>query len=111
MISSFGNTNLEPQFTNSVEFNYTRKLEKGSITAGIFYRLVEDEINRALFVDRADLNRIILTFDNFDNTSAYGFELSTNYRPTKWWSINGSFDFYSQTQNLFERKYSDARYE
>lgn len=102
LISSFGNINLEPQFTNSLEVNYTRKLKdnKGSITAGVFYRAISDEINRALFVDRSDVNsgRIILTHDNFDDTSAYGLELSSNYRPTKWWSINGSFDIYSQTQ-------------
>lgn len=100
LISSFGNINLEPQFTNSLEVNYTRQLKKGSITAGVFYRLISDEINRALFVDRSDVNsgRIILTHDNFDDTSAYGIELSTNYRPTKWWNINGSFDLYSQTQ-------------
>ncbi len=98
LISSFGNPELLPQFTNSIEFNYTRQLEKGTITAGVFYRLIEDEINRAVYVDRADFNRIILTFDNFDNTTAFGFELSSNYRPTKWWSINGSFDLFSQTQ-------------
>lgn len=98
LISSFGNQQLEPQFTNSVEVNYTRQLEKGSITGGVFFRVIEDEINRAVFVDRADLNRIILTFDNFDNTTAYGIELSSNYRPTKWWSLNGSFDLYAQTQ-------------
>ncbi len=100
LISSFGNMNLKPQFTNSIEVNYTRKLEKGSITTGVFYRAISDEINRALFVDRSDVNsgRIILTNDNFDDTSALGFEFSTNYKPTKWWSINGSFDIYSQTQ-------------
>jgi len=98
LISSFGNQELEPQFTNSVEVNYTRQLEKGSITGGVFFRLIEDEINRAVFVDRSDLNRIILTFDNFDNTTAYGIEINSNYRPTKWWSLNGSFDLYSQTQ-------------
>ena len=98
LISSFGNPSLVPQFTNSYEANYTRRLEKGSITAGVFYRSISDEINRAVYVDRLDLNKIILTFDNFDNTSAYGFEFSTNYRPTKWWSINGSFDLFSQTQ-------------
>ena len=100
LISSFGNQELEPQFTNSVEANYTRNLEKGSITAGVFYRYITDEINRAIFIDRGDVNsgRIILTNDNFDDTSAYGFELTASYRPTKWWSINGSFDIYSQTQ-------------
>lgn len=98
LISSFGNTNLQPQFTNSVEVNYTRKLEKGSITAGVFYRLVEDEINRAVFVDRLDLNKNILTYDNFENTTAFGFEISSNYRPTKWWSLNGSFDIFGRKQ-------------
>ncbi|MBT8253394.1 MAG: TonB-dependent receptor, partial [Bacteroidia bacterium] len=98
LISQFGNQELQPQFTNSMEVNYTRQLEKGSITAGVFYRLIEDLITQAVFVDRADLNRIILTFANFDNTSSFGLEFSTNYRPTKWWSINGSFDLYSQNQ-------------
>ncbi|GAA4960571.1 TonB-dependent receptor domain-containing protein [Algibacter aquimarinus] len=100
LISNFGNQELEPQFTNSVEVNYTRNLKKGSITGGVFYRIIEDEINRAVFIDRSDLNsnRVILTYDNFSNTNAYGFELSSNYRPTKWWSFNASFDLYSQTQ-------------
>ncbi|MBR9844675.1 MAG: TonB-dependent receptor [Algicola sp.] len=98
LVSSFGNTNLEPQFTNSVEFNYTRKLENGSITGGVFFRLVEDEINRAVFIDRLDINKNILTYDNFENTTAYGVELSSNYRPTKWWSLNASFDLFARTQ-------------
>jgi len=98
LISSFGNPSLVPQFTNSYEINYTRRLKKGSITAGVFYRTIKDEINRAIYVDRLDLNKIILTYDNFDSTSAYGVEVSTNYKLTKWWSINGSFDLFSQTQ-------------
>ena len=97
-ISAFGNTDLQPQFTNSIEVNYTRSLEKGSITGGVFYRAISDEINRALFVDRTDLNKVIITYDNFDNTSAYGVELSSNYQLTKWWSFNASFDLYNQTQ-------------
>jgi len=98
LISKFGNQDLLPQFTNSFETNYTRRLEKGSITAGVFYRRINDEISTVVLVDRADFNRLILTDDNFSSTSSYGFELSSSYRPTKWWSINGSFDLYSQTQ-------------
>ena len=98
LISSFGNTTLEPQFTNSFETNYTRNIGKGSITAGVFYRIIEDEINRAVFIDRTDVNKVILTFDNFSNTTAYGFEVSSNYRPTKWWNFNASFDLFSQQQ-------------
>ncbi|WP_066225253.1 outer membrane beta-barrel family protein [Formosa haliotis] len=98
-ISSYGNTALQPQFTNSVELNYTRKLGKGTITGGVFYRFIEDEINRAVYIDRNDLNKVILTYDNFDNTSAYGIELSSNYKPTPWWNFNASFDLYGQTQS------------
>lgn len=101
LISSYGNTELQPQFTNSVESNYTRSLEKGSITGGVFYRIINDEINRALFVDRTDTNKQILTYDNFDDTYAYGVEISSNYKPTKWWSFNASFDLYSQKQSGF----------
>ncbi|MCK5402021.1 MAG: TonB-dependent receptor family protein, partial [Flavobacteriaceae bacterium] len=104
LISKFGNQKLQPQFTNSFETNYTRKLEKGSITAGLFYRVIKDEISTVVLIDRADLNRLILTDDNFDDTSAFGFEFSTNYRPAKWWSINGSFDFYSQTQKSISER-------
>lgn len=100
LISQFGNPELEPQFTNSVEVNYTRKLKKGSLTGGIFYRLIEDEINQGVFVDRSTLGsgRVILTNDNFDNTSAFGIEISSNYRPTKWWSLNASFDLFARKQ-------------
>lgn len=100
LVSSYGNINLEPQFTNSLEVNYTRMLGKGTITAGVFYRSISDEINQALFIDRSDISagRVILTHDNFDETAAYGFEITTNYRPTSWWSINGSIDMYSQKQ-------------
>jgi outer membrane receptor protein involved in Fe transport len=98
LISQFGNQELLPQFTNSMEVNYTRQLKKGSVTAGVFYRIIEDEIQQAVLIDRADTNRLILTNLNFDNTSSYGIELSSNYSPTKWWSINGSFDLFSQKQ-------------
>jgi outer membrane receptor protein involved in Fe transport len=107
LLSSFGNPSLVPQFTNSYEANYTHRLDKGSITAGVFYRTIKDEINRAVYVDRLDLNKLILTFDNFDNTSAYGIEVSTNYKPAKWWNINGSFDLFSQTQRGITERLSE----
>ncbi|KZS38286.1 TonB-dependent receptor [Aquimarina aggregata] len=97
-ITSRGNQNLEPQFTNSIEANYTRKLQNGSITSGVFYRIINNEINQTLITDPIVPDGQILTFDNFDNNSAYGIEISGNYKATKWWSLNASFDLYGQTQ-------------
>jgi outer membrane receptor protein involved in Fe transport len=100
LISAYGNTELQPQFTNSVELNYTRQLGKGSITSGVFYRLIQDEINQGITIDRLNVQsgKVILTHNNYDDTAAYGFEVSSNYKPTSWWSLNGSFDLYSQKQ-------------
>ncbi len=107
LISQFGNQELQPQFTNSIESNYTRQLEKGSITAGVFFRIIEDEIQQAVLIDRDDPNRLILTHLNFDNTTAYGVELSSSYKPTKWWSINASFDLFSQKQKSIAESFDD----
>ena len=50
-VTDIGNPKLQPQYTNSVELNYTRRLNKGSITAGVFYRQINDEITRFAFKD------------------------------------------------------------
>ena len=100
LITSVGNDNLVPQFTNSVEINYTRRIKGGSITLGTFYRNINDVISRATSKDLLDPSntRQILTFQNFDDTDAFGVEFSANYRVAKWWRANASMDFYSQKQ-------------
>ncbi len=97
-IVSIGNPSLDPQFTNSIEANYTKKLKKGSITSGVFYRLINDEISQTLLENPDVEEGQILTFGNFDNNSAYGIEISSNYKVANWWSFNASFDLYGQTQ-------------
>ena len=100
LITSVGNENLLPQFTNSFEVNYTRKVKGGSLTFGTFYRNINDAISRVTYKDPSDPSNVrqILTFANFDETSSYGFEFSTNYKVAKWWRANASMDFYSQKQ-------------
>jgi outer membrane receptor protein involved in Fe transport len=100
LITSIGNPELNPQFTNSFEVNYTRQIKNGSLTFGTFYRKINDNISRVTYKDPSDPNNIrqILSHTNFDDTSAYGLELSTNYKVNNWWRINSSMDFYSQKQ-------------
>lgn len=102
LVTSIGNPELEPQFTNSVEFNYTRMFGQGSsITAGIFYRLINDEINRIFYPDETTPDNEqdqIMSFGNFDNNNAFGFEVSANYRIFKWWDIQPAIDFSSISQ-------------
>lgn len=99
LVSSLGNTKLLPQFTNSFEVNYTRRIKKGSLTFGTFFRRVNDEISTILYKDPNDDTdtKQIKSDDNFDGNNRYGFEMSSNYRVTSWWRANASLDFYSQT--------------
>ncbi|WP_196885153.1 outer membrane beta-barrel family protein [Aureivirga sp. CE67] len=98
IIISVGNPELDPQFTNSVELNYTRRLKKGSITAGVFYRLITDNISRTVVKDAVDPTKLILSYNNIGDNNAYGFEFSGYYRLAKWWTLNGSVNLYQNTE-------------
>jgi outer membrane receptor protein involved in Fe transport len=96
LVDSEGNPELYPQFTNSVELNYTRKTKIGSITSGVFYRQINDEISRTLTENPNDSGRQILSYANLGDNNAYGVELSGNLDFTKWYTANISFDMYNK---------------
>ncbi len=98
-IDSEGNPALVPQFTNSFEFNYTRKIKMGSITTGVFYRKIYKEITRIIFESPTNSEKLILSYDNLVDNNAYGFEVSGNLQFTKWLSSNISADVYSKKVN------------
>ena len=97
-ITNIGNPDLIPQFTNSIEFNYTRQLKDGSITSGVFARQIQDEITRFAFTTADNPDNILFSYDNYRDNNAFGFEFSGNYKLTSFWSFNGSFDIYMQKQ-------------
>ncbi len=97
-VTSIGNPELEPQFTNSVELNYTKTIEKGSITTGVFVRSINNEINRILYPDPQNQDRQIMSYGNFSDNTSYGFEASLNYKINSWWDIQPAIDFSSIKQ-------------
>jgi len=101
LLTALGNPELEPQFTNSVEVNYTRMFGKGSsITGGVFYRLIDNQINRIFYPDETTDNTQdqIMSFDNFNSNTSFGFEVSANYKIAKWWDVQPAIDFSSIRQ-------------
>ena len=98
-ITSVGNPNLKPQFTNSYELNYTRQYNKGSFTFGTFYRRVNDNITRVLNKNPLDDNNVEISYDNTDSNDRYGIELSSNHKIANWWRVNASFDLYTQKES------------
>lgn len=103
-VVQIGNPELRPQFTNSVEFNYTKVLGvKGSATLGAYYRMINDPIERTFYLDTSTPEAIaekkmIMSYGNFDEATAYGAELSANYKLTKWWDVQPSVEYYYRNQ-------------
>ena len=108
-VDSEGNPNLFPQFTNSFEINYTRKTRVGSITSGVFYRRINDEITRTLYENPNNSEKLILSYSNLNDNDAYGVEVSGNLDFTKWLSSNVSIDAYSKkTKGIVEDEFVEA---
>ena len=97
-ILATGNLRLRPQFSNSIEFNYLYRFNRGSISSGVFYRRIQDEINRIGIFDQDDPNLLRLSYDNFDSNNAYGIELGGNLRLTNWWRTNINLELYTRQQ-------------
>ncbi|WP_422860111.1 TonB-dependent receptor domain-containing protein [Flagellimonas sp. S174] len=100
-ILATGNIELLPQFSNTVEANYLYRFNKGSISSGVFYRYIQDEINRIGIFDQEDPNLLRLSYDNFDSNNAYGIEIGGNIRLTDWWRTNINLELYHRQQRGF----------
>jgi outer membrane receptor protein involved in Fe transport len=110
LTTSIGNSTLQPQFTNSIEINYTRNIKKGYLSFGTFYRSTKDKIGRIVNTDLANENRQILSYANYENADSYGFEFSSSFKPTNWWSFRPSTNLYIQdSQGLINNKHESIK--
>lgn len=85
-----GNPYLEPEFTHSFELGYSKYFAKASIINSLFYRQVNDQIERFKEINSEGVT--IMTFRNLTKGILYGYELIGTYNPFKWWSLNGNFN-------------------
>ncbi|MFO7722472.1 MAG: TonB-dependent receptor [Bacteroidales bacterium] len=85
-----GNPFLDPEYTNSIEFGYSRFFKKSSLISSVFYRQVNDQIERFKIINPEGVT--IMTFRNLTSGIQYGYELIGTYNPYKWWSMNGNFN-------------------
>jgi len=93
MMTSIGNPNLRPEYTDNFEVGYLHRIGKNTISGNAFYRIIKDNIFRNVLIDEKDEEKFIQNYENYDKVNAYGFELSFNLVPTKWWSSNISGDY------------------
>ncbi|MGE5383808.1 MAG: TonB-dependent receptor domain-containing protein [Omnitrophica WOR_2 bacterium] len=91
-----GNPELKPEFTNSLELGIQQYWKSNSITASLFYRFTNNEVEEiSTLVDpnRPDGVTITKPF-NVSKETNYGLEIVGNANPLKWLRTNGNLSFY-----------------
>jgi outer membrane receptor protein involved in Fe transport len=101
---SQGNPQLRPEFTNSFEFNYNQRYEKGNFLGSIYYRNNQGDITRysdtisaaqyqQLNNAAVDPNAIVNTFINAQYTNRLGAEFTLQHKLGKNFDLTPSINF------------------
>ena len=97
-----GNPNLAPSFSNQVDLGYLKRFKKLTLNGSIYYQkatdvitfITEDTGETTLF-DGEIVSIIRRTPVNLAENDRYGFEITTNYRPTRKWNLNGNVNIFN----------------
>lgn len=87
-----GNPALLPEFIDSYELSYNKRIKKSFFNIDAYYRQTNNSINRTQQL--LDDGRILYTFSNLDKEFAYGSELSGNFQFYKWWTLYANVNLY-----------------
>lgn len=109
---SFGNPNLDPEFTNAFELSYNLSLEKWNFYTCAYYRQTNNMMTRYGYVWDSVTNEKYSwwmpyndeyfgywasTWQNLNRGYNYGLELIVDWQVLKWWKLNVSVNLYRST--------------
>lgn len=104
---TIGNPDLDPTYTNSIEFSVLEKINKFTITPTLYYK---HTINYFQYVlKQTPEGNFLRTPINMDYEEQYGLEISGTYKPFSWWNLALNFNYYYfKQQGQFEGKQYDS---
>ena len=85
----YGNPDLNPTYTNSLELSYITTIGKLMVTPSLFYQRTTDLINQFQRKDYSSTGEeIFITMPvNAGSEDRYGLDLTSTYKPFKWWNL------------------------
>lgn len=101
-----GNPDLDPAYASAFDLGYLNRFGKLTLTSSIYFQYETDSFERVQEetgeVTSNGVNIIRTLPINLSTNQRYGFELGLMYNPFKWWSLNGSFNYYKfETKGFF----------
>ena len=115
-----GNPDINPSFTDAIDFGYLTKWNKVTFSTSMYYNKTKDVFqfikrpngdyvnvyNGSVLVSSTPV--ILTTPINLSNEDRFGFEFTLNYSPYKWWKLNSNFNlFVNKTTGNYTYSYLD----
>ena len=92
-----GNPDLNPAMTDAFDIGFLKSWEKLTLSTSAYYNHTKDvfQFVRRENGDFVNGSPVILSSPiNISNEDRFGFELTLNYTPFKWWKLNSNFNFF-----------------
>ena len=93
-----GNVNLNPAFTDAVDFGFLKRWQKVTLNTSLYLNRTSDVfqfIRKPGGLNANGVQTIISTPINLEKEYRIGFEFTVNYTPYKWWKLNSNFNFFN----------------
>jgi len=87
-----GNPELSPEYIDSYEINYMKRIKSSFVSVEAYYRQTNDKIERIQYL--TDEGLMLNTFDNLSKDYSIGLEAMTNFSLTKMINFNISGNIY-----------------
>ncbi len=96
-----GNPNLVPEFTNSLEFSYSKTFKNNdNLLFSIYYKHSTNLITRYLDTERLNnQNLLVNSYINAESSYSYGAEITSVNNIKKWWDITTNINIYKSKIN------------
>lgn len=88
---SFGNPDLDPELTHSVEFNYVKTNDVNVYTASVYYKYTQDVVSQYSWTDNSILK---VTYGNMSHSQEVGAELIAKQKIGKKVTLTGNVNIY-----------------
>jgi ferric enterobactin receptor len=92
-----GNPNLVPEFTNSIEFAYSKNFKGGNnLLFSIYYKQTSGLITRYLDTESINGQKLLInSYINARSGNSYGAELTSVNNIKKWWDVTTNINLYN----------------
>lgn len=105
-----GNPDLNPARTDAFDIGFLKSWEKLTLSTSAYYNRTNDVFQfvrreNGEFVDGIPV--ILSSPINISSEDRFGFELTFNYTPFKWWKLNSNFNFF-RIDNVGDFTYTNA---